>query len=175
MKEIVLTPSKTRLLVLLAGAIGFVAVGAFLVWMIRTPVAIVAGVAAILFFGACFLRGLQALFSRGFDLVINDFGVNDRNNGLGQIPWTEIDGFDIRGEKLFIKIKHISDYRSRMSGFRRWMSQIDGDLELGIITVNLSILDITSTEMLKLLEASGNVNRDRIIDSTTLDPSVHEH
>jgi hypothetical protein len=174
MQEVIFSPPKTRILLLLLGALVFVAFGIYFVLILRTPLTIIIGVIAILFFGACFLFGLRGLFAHGLDLVISDFGITDYQNGFGQIEWDDIEGFSFSENQIFIKVKNIRKYTSRPAGIRKWLNKINGNLDLGLIEINLVRLGIRSIQVQHVLETSGNKDRIRHIDVLALEP-LDEH
>ena len=99
--------SKTKLVLLLCGAVGFVALGFWLYGFseqIQAPVYLElrfwAG-AAIGFFGLCAVVLAVKLFDPRPGLVIDDAGLIDNASGLsaGRIPWSDIKGFAVQTVK----------------------------------------------------------------------------
>jgi hypothetical protein len=174
MQELVFSPPKTRIFLLLLGALAFIALGTYFVLILRTLLTIIIGIVAILFFGACFLFGLRSLFAHGLDLIISDFGITDYQNGFGQIEWDDIEGFNFRENQIFIKVNNIRKYTSRLTGVRKWLNKINGDLDLGLIEINLIRLGIRSIQIQHVLETSGNKDRMKQIDTLALEP-LDEH
>jgi hypothetical protein len=95
--------SRWKLVLLLVGALGFVALGFWLyrfAEQIRSPVVFElkfwAG-AAIGFFGLCAIVAVIKLCDRRPGLVIDDAGLIDNSSGLsaGRIPWSDIKGFTV--------------------------------------------------------------------------------
>ena len=84
--------SHWRVLLLLAGALGFVAVG---IWLLRldapTTKRTLVAWAGIIIFGAFFLIGLPRLFQQGVVLRIDARGVWWRQWSDQTIPWSAID------------------------------------------------------------------------------------
>jgi hypothetical protein len=93
--------SKSKLSLMLIGAIAFVALGFWLLsyqptsgdppWMNR-PVCVSAGTLSIAFFGLCSVLAVKKLFSTLPGLIISDEGITDNSSGLsaGPIPWKDI-------------------------------------------------------------------------------------
>ncbi len=88
--------SRWRISLLLAGALGFVAIG---VWLLRlegpTTERTLAAWAAIAVFGAFFLIGLPRLFQQGVALRIDPQGVWWRQWSDQTIPWSAIERMSV--------------------------------------------------------------------------------
>ena len=96
--QVVIALSKTKLVLLVAGAFLFVALGFWLVEIAdnqgRYPPIYVKGVsiAAIGFFGVCALYGLRKMFDGSPGLVLDREGIIDNSSGIsaGRVFWREI-------------------------------------------------------------------------------------
>jgi hypothetical protein len=128
--------SKIKLLILLIGAIGFVALG---IWFVTNPLTFMdtgyrdrpkfeieaVGYTSIIFFGLCALVGLFKLFDNKPGLIINDEGiVINPNSPASLIRWNEIEKFDIkiinRTRLISIYLKDPDEYINRqVSEFKR--------------------------------------------------------
>lgn len=95
--------SKTKISLLLAGAIGFVVFGVFFVLtpetfqspVFRNPETIrIAGIASVAFFGLCAVFITGKLFSNKVGLTIDRNGITDNSNAtsVGLIEWADITG-----------------------------------------------------------------------------------
>jgi hypothetical protein len=108
--------SKSKLFMMLIGAIGFVAVGLWFAispptitnsyWGNPTKIALV-GYASIIFFGLCTVFILRKLSDTKAGLIIDDNGLFDNSSGLsaGQILWAdiqEITVIEIHKQKLIM-------------------------------------------------------------------------
>jgi hypothetical protein len=88
--------SRWRVLLLLAGALGFVAIG---IWLLRldapTPKRTLAAWAGIIIFGVLFLIGLPRLFQQGVVLRIDARGIWWRQWSDQTIPWIAIERISV--------------------------------------------------------------------------------
>jgi hypothetical protein len=88
--------SRWRVVLLLAGALGFVALG---IWLLRldapTAKRTLVAWAGIILFGAFFLIGLPRLFQQGVVLRIDARGVWWRQWSDQTIPWSAIDRISV--------------------------------------------------------------------------------
>ncbi|AUC15769.1 hypothetical protein BTO06_11685 [Tenacibaculum sp. SZ-18] len=102
MNEIKIPLSKTKIILLMIGALAFVIVGA---WGIIEPeefasirypknIVLLSGIVGVLFFGLCFIFISKIVFSRKTGLIINDDGIIDNSNAtsVGLIEWKDITG-----------------------------------------------------------------------------------
>lgn len=134
MNRIEIPLSKTKIALLLAGAIGFVVLGilfiltpdTFVSPVFGNPMTIrVAGIAAVVFFGSAGAYGVTKLFDKGIGLLIDESGIADNTSaaGIGLIEWTDIT--EIRTEQvmstkfLLIFTANPDKYLSRANGFKR--------------------------------------------------------
>ena len=101
--KIVIQLSKTKLLWLLIGAAVFVILGIlftlnpeqFKSLIFRNAEIIrIAGIAAVAFFGICFVFIAKKLFDQNEGLIIDQKGITDNSNGtsVGLIEWADITG-----------------------------------------------------------------------------------
>lgn len=93
--ELVIPPSRLKLVGTLLGALAFVGLGVLMliIEMRKGFVAKLAGLAAIAFFGAVAISVLKHLITAGPAVVINAKGIVDNSSGVsvGFIAWDEID------------------------------------------------------------------------------------
>ncbi|WP_298346985.1 STM3941 family protein [uncultured Algibacter sp.] len=102
MTEIKVPLSKTKIILLMIGALAFVIGGA---WGIIDPerfasirypknTVFISGIAGVLFFGLCFIFIAKKVFSGKAGLTINDDGIIDNSNAtsVGLIEWEDITG-----------------------------------------------------------------------------------
>lgn len=129
MEPISIPLSKTKILILFAGAILFVAGGCWL--LIRTSTAnahfssvpIIAGMAAILFFGLCAVYAARKFFSKKPGLLLDDLGITDNSSGIsaGFIPWSDIQEINmliVRQQKfIMIFVKTPEEYIDKQHSF----------------------------------------------------------
>ncbi|MCL7755144.1 STM3941 family protein [Polaribacter sp. Z022] len=104
MTEIKIPLSKTKIILLMIGALAFVVGGIFGIIdaerfaSIRYPKNLVfySGLASVLFFGLCFVFIAKKVFSRKSGLTINENGIIDHSNAtsIGLIEWNDITGIE---------------------------------------------------------------------------------
>lgn len=123
--------SKTKLVLILCGALGFVALGFWLYGFaeqMRGPIFFEAkfwGGAAIGFFGLCALIAVVKLCDRSPGLVLDDAGLIDNSSGIsaGRILWSDVKGFDVKTVKkqrfLTIEVHDPDKYVQRASAWKR--------------------------------------------------------
>jgi hypothetical protein len=173
MSEVIITPKKTRLIWVALGCLLFVVAGYF---MIVGPegrypkyLAVPVGTVAIAFFGGGFLILTLTFFYHNLNLVINDFGITDRTNGFGQISWSDIEGFKFREKQIFLKVKNIEKYVSRLSGLRKWLNKFNGDLlEFGLIEINVVRFGVKGQDILRMLDATEYKSRIKVMNNETM-------
>jgi hypothetical protein len=134
MNKIEIPLSKKKILLLLFGVIAFVTLGVlfiitpdtFISTFFRNPQTIrLAGIAAVLFFGAAGIYGLLKLFDKTIGLTIDENGITDNTNAssVGLINWADIK--EIKTEQvmstkfLLIYISDPKKYLERVNGFKR--------------------------------------------------------
>ena len=92
--ELVIPPSRLKLVGTFLGALAFVALGALMMYtdMRKGMIAKFWGAVAVVFFGAVAVSVLQKLFTAGPAVIINSRGITDNSSGvsLGFIAWDEI-------------------------------------------------------------------------------------
>jgi len=134
MDKIEIQISKTKISLLLIGALIFVILGIlfsltpekFTTTIFRNPQIIrIVGIVAVLFFGAAGIYGLRKLFDKSVGLTIDDYGITDNSNAssVGLIDWADI--LDIKTEQvmstrfLLIFVDNPDKYLERVNGFKR--------------------------------------------------------
>lgn len=134
MNKIEIPLSKTKISLLLIGAMIFVILGVrfivtpdkFISTIFRNPQTIrIGGIAAVLFFGAAGAYGLRKLFDKTIGLTIDENGITDNSNAssVGLIEWSDI--VKIKTEQvmstrfLLIFISNPDKYLKRVNGFKR--------------------------------------------------------
>jgi hypothetical protein len=124
---IVIPLSKSKLLLLFMGSLGFVAVGA---WFVGSPstfadssftdvLLIILGCISILFFGACGVAMLFKLLGNKPGFIIDKSGITDNSTAVsvGFIPWSDITGISktaLAGQEfIMIKLRNPLEYIER--------------------------------------------------------------
>ena len=122
--ETVIELSKSKLVLLTIGAIGFV-LAALLLWETAKLVAVL----SIGFFGMCGIYGLIKLFDTKPGLIIGERGIFDNSSAIGGglINWEDIEGFEIeqvnRAQFLLVFVNNPDIYLDRVNFFKRlWMN-----------------------------------------------------
>ncbi len=126
--------SKRKTMLLLLGAVAFVAIGILFVTKpegFNTPITrnktltVTLGLLSILFFGACFIYGLIKLFDKKAGLIMDENGITDNSNAtsIGFIAWEDILSIDTRQVAstrfLLITVKNPEEYLERATGLKR--------------------------------------------------------
>jgi len=115
--KLVIKSSKIKIVLLVAGALAFVLVGAFFLIVgpeefssgrrsVDPGLFYLIGSAAVLFFGACLIFGIRKLFDSQPGLVLDANGIYDNSTGVsvGFVPWDDV--VDI-GRLVIVKQKFV--------------------------------------------------------------------
>jgi hypothetical protein len=127
--------SKSKLILMLIGALVFVAIG---FWFIIAPPQIdnsywgnptkitIAGYASIIFFGLCAVVLIRKLPDTKPGLIIDSTGLTDNSSGLsaGHILWIDIENISVleihKQKLLMLEVKNPQDYIDRQNSlFKR--------------------------------------------------------
>ena len=127
-EQIEIPLNKSKIVLMLVGALAFVAVGFWFVitpptiensyWGNPTKIAIV-GYASIIFFGLCAFYLIRKLPDNKPGFIINEIGLVDNSSGLaaGQILWSDIENIAVlemhKQKLLMIEVKNPHDYIDR--------------------------------------------------------------
>ena len=140
MDKIEIPISKTKISILLVGAILFVIFGVlfiitpdtFVTIRYRNPQTIrLTGIASVLFFGGASIYGFIKLFDKSMGLVIDDNGITDNTNAssVGLINWSDI--IEVKTEQVmstkFLLIYTINPdkYLDRGKGFKQILLKLN--------------------------------------------------
>lgn len=127
--------SKTKIVLMLIGALTFVVIGLWFIiappqiensyWGNPTKIAI-AGYASIIFFGLCAVILIRKLPDNKPGLIIDDTGLTDNSSGLsaGHILWTDIENISVlevhKQRLLMLEVSNPQDYIDRQNSlFKR--------------------------------------------------------
>jgi hypothetical protein len=161
--------SRTKLFVLLGGAMVFVLLGG---WMLGVDEAELrrpgrfgdpaflrgAAIAAIVFFGLIALWILRKLSDHKPGLVLSSAGITDNASGVaaGFIPWAEIEAssvFAVQGQRMLIIHVHDPErYMERGGAFRRALNRANYKLAGSPIAIPSSTLKIGFDELQALFD-----------------------
>ncbi len=161
MEDIVIFPSRKKLVLIAVGAFVFIAIGVFIIrkpeifWVIR----ILGGYLGVAFSGACLGYALLRLTKPKPSLVINDEGVFDNASaiGAGMLKWSEIAELKIisyMGQRfLSIVPNNLEEILQRQSILKRWLMKANR----GLVDSPFNVPEITLTlkleEVLSLIDA----------------------
>lgn len=122
--------SKSKIILMLTGALTFVAIG---LWFVIAPPSIensywgnpakiaIAGYASIIFFGLCAFVLIRKLPDTKPGLLIDGTGLTDNSGGLsaGHILWTDIENISVlqihKQKLLMLEVKNPQDYIDRQN------------------------------------------------------------
>jgi hypothetical protein len=171
--ETVIELSRKKLVLLVLGSCGFVALGAWLLSLDADEIragrsftlffneptyVLVLGVAAILFFGACGVYGLLKMFDKKPGLVLNSEGIVDNASGaaVGFIPWNEVIGagvYEIQKQKmLVIGVRDPQKYVERGGALKRWVNKANLGMTGSPVTISSVALKIDFAELVPLFD-----------------------
>jgi hypothetical protein len=167
MQPISIPLSKTKIIILVTGALLFVAGGCWLLVKaptINSPVVPNAniirtvGVVAILFFGLCAVYGTRKLFSTQPGFVIDDFGITDNSGGIsvGAIPWSDISNINFvmaqRQKFIMIYVNNPEEYiKSQSSFIKRKVMQMNHKLYGSPLAISANSLKTSFGQLFNLL------------------------
>ena len=166
----VIALSKTKILLLIAGACCFVALGYWMLQMnsaeiesqrwFNSPLLVHGiGIVNIFFFGACGLFGLKKLVDKRPGLVLSPSGILDNSSGIsvGFIPWSEISGFGVWGFKnektLVINVVNPQKYIDVGGPIRRKLNKINFKLVGSPIAISSNSLKVNFSELYSICNA----------------------
>lgn len=159
--------SKTKILLLITGALVFVALG---IWMYRldpawieaqrrfnNPVLVHGiGIVSAVFFGLCGAVGIKKLFDKKPGLVLSAAGIVDNSSGAsaGLIPWSEIQGFSIveiqKQRMLIIKLADPEKYIQAGGSMKRALNRMNLKMCGSPIAISSNSLKINFNELVSL-------------------------
>ncbi|MCL2310546.1 MAG: hypothetical protein FWC42_09835 [Proteobacteria bacterium] len=172
-KDTVIALSKTKLLLLIAGACGFVALGCWMVSMDADKIVPIAstpgvffkkaipviGIVSIVFFGACALFALKKFADKKPGMILSPSGMLDNSNGVSAdfIPWSEITGFSVwefqRQKILVVNVVDPQKWINMGGPIWRKLKYINFKLAGSPITISSNLLKVNFAELLFLCNA----------------------
>lgn len=169
--------SKSKLLLLLCGALGFVAIG---LWFIMSPPVIqnsfwgnplktrLAGYASVIFFGLCAFFLIRKLPDKRPGMIIDNNGLEDNSSGISgrRIPWSDISNIsfiEIQRQKIILlEVKNPQEYISNQtSSFKKKIMEMNFKLYGTPLSLSSNGLKISFDELYKLLQARLEAARKR--------------
>lgn len=170
MNKIEIPLSKSKMLLLLFGAIGFVVMGTFFILntdkfvssIIRNPEIIkIVGFLSVLFFGAAGVYGIRKMFDKSVGLTIDDNGIIDNTNAssIGLIKWADIT--EIRTEQV-MSTKFLLIFTNNPNEILEKASWMKRKLMKGNMKMYGTPLSITSTTLKYNFDDLEKLLRDRL-------------
>jgi hypothetical protein len=165
--DIVIPVSKGKLVLLLAGALAFVALG---IWMVNDPpvlnnpkyrnkyVIMAMGYLSIAFFGLCAYFIAKKLPQKEPGLVIGQNGFTDQSGAMavGWVPWVDVEDisiFTIQGQKhIMVQVRNPSTYLNRAAGYKRKMMEINDRTYGTPIAITANGLQVSFDELFGLMK-----------------------
>jgi hypothetical protein len=166
-QRVEITLNKSKITLLLVGALIFVSIGLWLVisppstkntdWLNRSIIAIV-GYSALIFFGLCAFYLVRKLLDKKPGLIIDDMGLVDNSSGLsvGQILWTDIENISVieihRQKLIMLHVTNPQHYIDRQTSiFKRKGMQFNNKLYGTPLSITSNGLKISFDKLLSLL------------------------
>jgi hypothetical protein len=149
----VIYPSPRKLLLLIYGGAGFVALGIFLLQSIETRQRL-SGLASILFFGFCTLYGIAQMVRRTPSLIIHPSGIFIR--AVGFLRWDEISGvFAVRIQRqpfLAIDVKDVEGLLNRQPWLKARIMKMNVSLTGTVVNIPANVLPISLEELIQNMQ-----------------------
>ncbi|MFV0156771.1 hypothetical protein OBK20_13055 [Empedobacter falsenii] len=167
MNRIEIPLSKTKMLLLLFGAIGFVVLGTLFTFnpdkfvspITRNPEIIrIAGIASVLFFGAVGIYGTRKMFDKNVGLIIDENGIFDNTNAssVGLIKWidiTEIKTEQVASTKfLLIYTDNPDFYLDKVKGFKKKLMEGNNKMYGTPLSITSTTLKYNFNDLEKILK-----------------------
>lgn len=159
--------SKSKLFGLLAGSIGFIAIG---IWLVYThsdrfnnltseqTIMIALGILSVLFFGLCAYYLLKKLRDQRPGLIIDDHGLTDNTSGVsaGPIPWEDIEAIKVieisRQKLIMIIVTHPEHYIERETNrFKRSVMKMNHSMYGSPVCITANTLKMEFDALYTLL------------------------
>jgi hypothetical protein len=173
MDKIEIPISRRKSILILLGAIMFVALG---VWFVMSPslfsskynplVIRILGVVTVLFFGVCAIALVKALITKKTGLTIDSSGILCDSGGIaiGFVPWKDIidvEEFYVSGQGIIkIIVSNPQKYIDRQkSAFSRRMAEMNYKLYDTPVQISANMLKCNFAELSGLLKVELEENR----------------
>ena len=171
MNKIEIPLSKTKVILLVLGALVFVVLGTlfvinpekFISPIMRSPEFIrISGIASILFFGIAGIYGIIKLFDNTIGLTVDENGITDNTNAssVGLINWTDIT--EIKTEQimstkfLLIFTNNTDKYLDRVGSIRRKLMLANEKMYGTPLSITSNTLKCNFDDLERLLKNSLN-------------------
>jgi hypothetical protein len=165
MEPVIIKLSKSKIALLTIGSALFVLAG---IWMLlnadeqtrRSPIVLkIVGVAAILFFGICFIYSIIKLFDNKPGLIVDDKGITDNSSGVaaGFIPWKKIKSIKVIEIKstrfLLIYTSNPESYLNDKNTFKKKMMQLNNKMYGTPVNISSNSLKFKFDDLEQLLQS----------------------
>ena len=166
-QQIEIPLSKSKLVLMLLGALTFVTMG---LWFVIAPPTIknsfwgspaklaIVGYASIVFFGLCTFFFIRKLLDNKPGLIIDDTGLVDNSSGLsaGLVLWSDIEKFsviEIHKQKLImLQVKNPQQYIDRQTSlFKRKGMELNNKMYGTPLSITSNGLKTSFDNLLKIL------------------------
>ncbi len=167
-EEKIIELSRGKILLLIAGAILFVALGAWLLGEeyrafegdhgFNDPFILAVSIICIVFFGLCAGVGFKKLFDKTPGLILNHEGFIDNSSGIaaGRILWSEVTGigqYQVQRTKFVaVYLRNPEIYVNRGNALKRMINRANLKLSGTPINISSNSLKIGFNELLELFE-----------------------
>ncbi len=162
MTKIEIKSSRSKYIVLLIGAIGFVVSGV-LILLINGPAVI--GWMSIIFFGAGIPLFIWQILDNRPRLKIDDTGIADRTLGVGRIAWEDIDGAFVKSIKgndfICLQLIDSEKYTSKLNSIKKAMTKANEKLGFTPISLNLSGIAVSTHDIFELIIKTVEMKRNK--------------
>ena len=159
--------SKSKIILMLLGALAFVAIG---LWFVIAPPTIensywgnpnkiaIAGYASITFFGLCAIFLIRKLPDNKPGLIIDDTGLIDNSSGLsaGQILWSDIENISVveihRQKLIMLHVKNPKHYIEKQASlFKRKGMELNSKMYGTPLSISANGLKVSFDTLLATL------------------------
>lgn len=161
--------SKSKLILLLLAACGFVALGAGMLQMEAAEIEaqrrfnspwLVHGIGwvGVLFFGLCGVFAARKLFDKTPGLVLNAQGIFDNSSAVaaGLIPWADISGFGVfelqKQKTLIIKVRDAEPYIEKGNAMKRALNRMNHKLCGSPVAISANALKMNFDELQQICQ-----------------------
>jgi hypothetical protein len=160
---IIIRSSKGKVLKLLIGSIGFVALSSWLLTIADTqtryePAEVkIAAIAGISFFGIAAIFSFCKLFDKRAGLILDSEGIHDNSSAIGSrmIRWNNITGLstdEIQKTKLLIlQVNNAEESINAESKLKRWLMSMNYNKYGTPIVISSTALNINFDELAKTI------------------------
>lgn len=162
-EKMIIKLSKSKIILLTLGSIGFVFVGAWM-WTLEgagasrdTLFIKLISLTSIIFFGMTGLYGLTKIFDRKPGLIINQEGLFDNSSAVGAhlIKWEDIKGFDIVQVKstkfLLIFVHNPNSYLDKVNKLKRFLMKMNEKMYGTPLSISANSLDCNFDELIEIV------------------------